>query len=84
MHQGSTKKIVNLKSPLAAYEIRELCEWIADQQDPSCIDNITACEEATNKKLFFPTHGWHIIFRFENQEITFIMFYNSTDGKAQS
>jgi len=72
------EKIINLKNPLGAHRIRKLCEWIADQQDPSCINNITTCEEIVNKKLFFPTYGWHIVFRFNNQEITFIMFYNAS------
>jgi len=58
-----------------------LCEWIAEQKDPSSIDNIAACEEIVNKKLFFPTYGWQMVFRFENQEITFIMFYNASDRK---
>ena len=74
------KKIGNLKNPLAAHRIRRLCEWIAEQQEPSCIDNIATCEEVVNKKLFFPTYGWHIVFRFENQKIVFIVFYNISDG----
>ena len=72
------KKSANLKNPLASHRIRKLCEWIAEQQDPSCIDHITTCEEIENKKLYFPSYGWHIVFRFENQEITFIMFYNAS------
>lgn len=75
------EKIANLRNPLASDRIRRLCEWIAEQKDPSCIDNVATCEEIMNKKLFFPTYGWHIVFRFENQEITFIMFYNESDKK---
>ena len=74
------RKIINLKNPLASHRIRRLCEWIAEQKDPSCIDNITTCEEVVNKKLFFSAYGWHIVFKFEKQEIIFIMFYNAPDG----
>ena len=70
------EKIANLKNPLSAHRIQRLCEWIAEQQDPSRISNITTCEEVLNKKLFFPQYGWNIVFRFSDQKITFIMFYN--------
>ncbi len=74
------KKIANLKNPLASNRIRKLCEWIAEQQDPECIANITTCEETINKKLFFPQYGWHIIYKFENQEIVFVLFYSNSDS----
>ena len=76
------KMIINLKNPLAAHRIRRLCEWIADQQDPSCIANITTCEETINKKLFFPTYGFHIVYKFENQEIVFVLFYTDSENNT--
>lgn len=74
------KKIVNLNNPLAAHRIEKLCEWIADQQDPAAILHIKTCEEIINKKLFFVIYGWHIIYKFENQEIVFVMFYSDSEN----
>lgn len=73
-------KCKNLKSELATYRIKKLCGWIADQTDPNNIPNCKSCAEKVNKKLFFPTYGWHIVFRFEDGTVVFVMFYNATDG----
>jgi len=78
------KKIVHLKNPLAAHRIRRLCEWIAEQKDPNDIPHCKSCAEQANKKLYFPTYGWHIIFRFEDGIVVFVMFYNASDDMIQS
>ena len=76
------KKIVNLNNPLAAHRIRRLCEWVAEQQDPDCILHIQTCEKKINKKLFFSTYGFHIVYKFENQEIVFVMFYTGSENQT--
>jgi len=77
-------KSKNLRSPLASDRLEKLCEWIADQTNPDEIPHCMSCAEATNKKLYFPIYGWHIVFRFDGQKIVFVMFYNATDGMKSS
>ena len=74
------KKIANLDNPLAAHRIEKICEWIADQTDPSAIIHIKTCEEIINKKLFFVAYGWHIVCKFEKQEIVFVMVYSEKEN----
>lgn len=76
------KKIVNLNNPIAAHRIRRLCEWIAEQKDPDRISHIQTCEEKINKKLFFNTYGFHIVYRFVDQNIIFLMFYNDSENNT--
>jgi hypothetical protein len=75
-----TVKSQNLKSPLASQRLERLCEWIAEQKDPDQIPHCKSCAEEVNKKLYFPTYGWHIVFRFEDGTVVFVMFYNAPDG----
>ena len=70
-------KSKNLKSPLASHRLEKLYEWIADQNNPDEIPNCESCTEKINKKLYFPKYGWHIVFRFENDTVVFVLFYNA-------
>ena len=79
-----TIKSQNLKSPLASRRLEKLCEWIAEQKDPDKIPHCMSCAEEINKKLYFPTYGWHIVFRFEGDTVVFVMFYNAPDGMSSS
>ena len=72
----------NLRSPLAAHQIKKLCEWISDQTNPDEIPHCESCKEKINKKLYFPVYGWHIVFRFEDDTVVFVMFYNAPEGKS--
>ena len=71
---------MNLRSPLASKRLERLCEWIAEQNNPDEIPHCESCAEKTNKKLYFPTYGWHIVFRFEGDTVVFVLFYNVSDG----
>jgi len=73
-------KAKNLRSPLAVDRLEKLCEWIASQLNPDQIPNCEVCEEKITQKLYFVEYGWHIIFRFDNDKVIFIMFYNAPDG----
>ena len=77
-------KSKNLRSQLASQRLEKLCEWIAEQVDPNTIPYCMSCAEEVNKKLYFPFYGWHIVFRFENPKVVFVMFYNATDGASIS